>query len=113
MSMTNLICQRCVNLSIVQRARGSHNNKCDISVYGQEYTIITYKLAKMNLAIRVIACNLGEMAADTFHNDQHNTKTVQTEWKVKTKFFFPEVPPVFIRSITFYYPIMDSSVSLC
>jgi type I restriction enzyme M protein len=25
----------------------------------------------MNLAIRGIACNLGEMAADTFHNDQH------------------------------------------
>ena len=27
----------------------------------------------MNLAIRGIACNLGEMAADTFHNDQHKT----------------------------------------
>jgi type I restriction enzyme M protein len=25
----------------------------------------------MNLAIRGIACNLGELAADTFHNDQH------------------------------------------
>ena len=79
--MTNLICQRCVNLSIVQRARGSHNNKCDISVYGQEYTIITYKLAKMNLAIRVIACNLGEMAADTFHNDQHKDLKAGFIWK--------------------------------
>ena len=50
----------------------AHNgNKRDISVYGQEYTNTTYKLAKMNLAIRGIACNLGEMAADTFHNDQH------------------------------------------
>ena len=48
-----------------------HGNKRDISVYGQEYTNTTYKLAKMNLAIRGIACNLGEMAADTFHNDQH------------------------------------------
>ena len=28
-------------------------------------------LAKMNLAIRGIACNLGERAADTFHDDQH------------------------------------------
>ena len=50
----------------------AHNgNNRDISVYGQEYTNTTYKLAKMNLAIRGIACNLGEMAADTFHNDQH------------------------------------------
>lgn len=48
-----------------------HGNKKDISVYGQEYTNTTYKLAKMNLAIRGIACNLGERAADTFHNDQH------------------------------------------
>ena len=50
----------------------AHNgNNRDISVYGQEYTNTTYKLAKMNLAIRGIARNLGEMAADTFHNDQH------------------------------------------
>lgn len=48
-----------------------HGNKRDISVYGQEYTNTTYKLAKMNLAIRGIANNLGEQAADTFHNDQH------------------------------------------
>jgi type I restriction enzyme M protein len=48
-----------------------HGNKKDISVYGQEYTNTTYKLAKMNLAIRGISCNLGEIAADTFHNDQH------------------------------------------
>ena len=48
-----------------------HGNRKDISVYGQEYTNTTYKLAKMNLAIRGIACNLGEKAADTFHDDQH------------------------------------------
>lgn len=48
-----------------------HGQKRDISVYGQEYTKTTYKLAKMNLAIRGIASNLGENAADTFHNDQH------------------------------------------
>lgn len=46
-------------------------NKLNISVYGQEYTNTTYKLAKMNLAIRGISCNLGEQAADTFHRDQH------------------------------------------
>ena len=48
-----------------------HGNRRDISVYGREYTNTTYKLAKMNLAIRGIANNLGEQAADTFHNDQH------------------------------------------
>lgn len=48
-----------------------HGNKKEISIYGQEYTNTTYKLAKMNLAIRGIAGNLGERAADTFHNDQH------------------------------------------
>jgi len=46
-------------------------NKKDISVYGQEYTSTTYKLAKMNLAIRGIAANLGDIAADTFGKDQH------------------------------------------
>ena len=46
-------------------------NKKDISIYGQEYTSTTLKLAKMNLAIRGIAANLGEKAADTFGNDQH------------------------------------------
>jgi type I restriction enzyme M protein len=46
-------------------------NKKDISIYGQEYTNTTYKLAKMNLAIRGISANLGETAADTFYNDQH------------------------------------------
>ncbi len=46
-------------------------NKRNISIYGQEYTNTTYKLAKMNLAIRGISANLGEMAANTFSNDQH------------------------------------------
>ena len=50
----------------------SHNgNQKDISIYGQEYTSTTYKLAKMNLAIRGISGNLGEVAGDTFFKDQH------------------------------------------
>lgn len=48
-----------------------HGNKKKVSIYGQEYTNTTYKLAKMNLAIRGISANLGEMAANTFSNDQH------------------------------------------
>ncbi|QWV00070.1 type I restriction-modification system subunit M [Francisella salimarina] len=46
-------------------------NKKDISIYGQEYTGTTYKLAKMNLAIRGISANLGDVPADTFFKDQH------------------------------------------
>lgn len=48
-----------------------HGNKKEISIYGQEYTNTTYKLAKMNLAIRGINGNFGEKAADTFADDQH------------------------------------------
>ena len=48
-----------------------HGNKKEISIYGQEYTNTTYKLAKMNLAIRGISGNLGDKAADTFADDQH------------------------------------------
>ena len=48
-----------------------HGNKKEISIYGQEYTATTYKLAKMNLAIRGISANLGDVAADTFGRDQH------------------------------------------
>ena len=50
----------------------SHNgSKKDVSVYGQEGTTTTYKLAKMNLAIRGISADLGAKADDTFFNDQH------------------------------------------
>jgi type I restriction enzyme M protein len=43
----------------------------DISIYGQEYTATTWRLAKMNLAIRGIEGNLGKRDADTFTNDLH------------------------------------------
>ncbi|CAB5581503.1 Type I restriction enzyme EcoKI M protein [Citrobacter werkmanii] len=50
----------------------SHQGKSrDIALYGQELTATTYKLAKMNLAIRGLSANLGERPADTFFNDQH------------------------------------------
>lgn len=43
----------------------------DISVYGQESNATTWRLCKMNLAIRGIESNLGESEADSFHNDLH------------------------------------------
>ena len=48
-----------------------HGNKKDISIYGQESIATTYKLAKMNLAIRGISANLGDMPENTFFKDQH------------------------------------------
>jgi type I restriction enzyme M protein len=46
-------------------------SRADISVYGQEFTDTTWKLAKMNLALRGIECDLGERSADTFTQDLH------------------------------------------
>ena len=43
----------------------------DISIYGQESNPTTWRLAKMNLAIRGIDGNLGPENADSFHRDLH------------------------------------------
>lgn len=56
------------SLEFVKNHQGSTK---DISIYGQEAMATTYKLAKMNLAIRGISANLGDVAADTFFKDQH------------------------------------------
>lgn len=46
----------------------------DISIFGQESNGTTWKLCKMNLAIRRIEVDLGKEPADSFTNDQHKTK---------------------------------------
>lgn len=51
------------------QAHGGKRN--DISVYGQEFTDTTWKLAKMNLALRGIEADLGDRSADTFSQDLH------------------------------------------
>ena len=54
-----------------------HNgNRSAISVVGQESNPDTWRLCKMNLAIRGIANNLGEKAASSFTADQHKDKKV-------------------------------------
>lgn len=50
-------------------AHGGGRN--DIAVYGQEFVASTWRLAKMNLAIRGIEANLGDRADDSFHRDLH------------------------------------------
>lgn len=53
-----------------------HGNSSEISVIGQESRKDTWKLAKMNLAIRGIAHDLGKKDDCTFNNDQHKDKKV-------------------------------------
>jgi len=50
----------------------------ELSIFGQESNPTTWKLAKMNLAIRGIEANLGPHNADSFHNDLH--KTLKTDF---------------------------------
>lgn len=50
----------------------AHGGKTDdISIYGQEFTATTWKLAKMNLALRGIEADLGDRPADSFTQDLH------------------------------------------
>ena len=56
------------SLKFIQRHQG---NLANLSIYGQEKNPTTWKLAKMNLAIRSIDGNLGKFADDTFHSDLH------------------------------------------
>lgn len=53
---------------LVKSKQGDINR---INVYGQEKEAATYRLAKMNLALRGISHNLGEMSDSTFTNDLH------------------------------------------
>lgn len=85
-------------------------NKKDITIYGQESNGKTYKLARMNLAIRGLNCDLGDMDASTFISDKHpnlradfilanppfNLKNWRTENELKndSRWDGYEVPPV-------------------
>ena len=53
-----------------------HGNRQNISVIGQESVQETWRLCKMNLAIRGISHNLGEKNASTFTEDLHKDKKV-------------------------------------
>lgn len=54
--------------ALVKSKQGNLNS---INVYGQEKEAATYRLAKMNLALRGISHNLGETSDSTFTNDLH------------------------------------------
>ncbi len=61
------------SLKFVERHNGNRQN---ISILGQESNPDTWRLCKMNLAIRGIAHNLGEKNASTFTEDLHKDKKV-------------------------------------
>ena len=51
-----------------------HQGKIEnLSIYGKEMNSTTWKLCKMNLAIRGLDANLGPHHDDTFHHDLHKT----------------------------------------
>ena len=62
------------SMKFVDRHSGNRQN---ISIIGQESQAETWRLCKMNLAIRGIAHNLGPTNASTFTNDLHKDKKVQ------------------------------------
>lgn len=61
------------SLKFVDRHQGNRQN---VSIIGQESVPETWRLCKMNLAIRGIAHNLGERNASSFTDDQHKDKKV-------------------------------------
>ncbi len=58
------------SVKFLQAHSGNRNH---ISVFGQESNADTWKMAKMNMAIRGIDANFGPYQADTFFNDLHST----------------------------------------
>ena len=56
--------------NFIRNHQGNINN---ISIYGQEKNPDTWRMAKMNLAIRGLSADLGDSFGDTFHNDKHKT----------------------------------------
>lgn len=53
----------------------AHTGRIDeVTIYGQDSNPETWRLCKMNLAIRGIEADLGDSAADTFLNDKHPAK---------------------------------------
>jgi type I restriction enzyme M protein len=56
------------SLKFIEAHKGDTKN---VAIYGQENIDTTYRLAKMNLALRGISGDLGATNADTFAEDQH------------------------------------------
>ena len=62
--------------------REKHGDISRINVYGQEKEAATYRLAKMNLALRGISHHLGGESDSTFTHDLHKGLTFHT-WQTR------------------------------
>ena len=65
------------SLKFVEKHKGDRKR---VNVIGQESKLATWKLCKMNLAIRGIAHDLGNKNASTFTEDLHKDKTGQIDY---------------------------------
>jgi hypothetical protein len=61
----------------VKFAEAHGSRRGDISIIAQELTPTTWRLAKMNLAIRFIEADLGDGPADSFLEDKHRDKRAE------------------------------------
>lgn len=68
---------------LVKSKQGNLNG---INVYGQEKEPATYRLAKMNLALRGISHNLGEEADSSFTHDLHKEHTNDRYYITRKKY---------------------------
>lgn len=67
-------------------------NRENISIYGQEFNPTTYKMCKMNLAIRGLEIDLGAYSADSFTDDQH--KTLKADYVIANPPFNMDFPNI-------------------
>jgi type I restriction enzyme M protein len=75
---------------ITAHANGNGNGgkaKADISIYGQESNYTTWRLAKMNLAIRGIDAQIAH--GDSFHNDRH--QDLKADYVLAKPYYLSEV----------------------
>lgn len=63
--------------ALVKSKQGDINR---INIYGQEKDAATYRLAKMNLALRGLSHNLGETNDSSFTHDLHRGCILITLW---------------------------------
>lgn len=54
-----------------------------VNVFGQEKEDSTFRLAKMNLAMRGISHHLGDGPISTFDKDQHAGLVLITSWQIR------------------------------
>lgn len=63
------------SVKFVKHHSDKDHKKYDIQIFGQEISVYTQRIAKINLSLRGIAANLGK-PADTFKDDQHRNLQV-------------------------------------